>query len=292
MDSLPTQQQASRLGTLFLFSNLFVIILTIIPVIANLPDLKGPYTGWYTGNDILRLLEPIIALPFQLFILLASPLYQNQIHSKQASLVLVCFAIAAGLYQQGAGFHSAANMFKHSAETVKDTLAIQVAQDSYDWMRDVWEHLISHYMYAVGGILISWINAYIFRDYVLDKGLETLSSKLIWLAASILYSIVIAAVGVQFIKGIYVAFGLIVIYGFGVLYYLVDQNLSTIQRKRVKNIYSIVLEFDGTGNIGFDTSLFTLVIGQVSLVHHNTTERRQFLLCLFILVSMFDTRIA
>ena len=64
---------ARRIGILFLASNIFVIILTVIPVLVEMPDVKSsPYPEWYSWSDIIRLLEPIVALPFQILLFLES----------------------------------------------------------------------------------------------------------------------------------------------------------------------------------------------------------------------------
>lgn len=94
--------QSTRLALLFLLSNLFTMLLTAIPVIATFPDLY-PTPNWYTGADILRILEPTIALPLQLLILLEAPLFPL---SSQSRTAVVLFALAAAVYQQGAAFHS------------------------------------------------------------------------------------------------------------------------------------------------------------------------------------------
>lgn len=49
-------------------------------------------------------------------------------------------------------------MFKHSLQTVMSTPHDPAIDDTlnavYDWMRNVWEHLVSHYLYAAGNYLI------------------------------------------------------------------------------------------------------------------------------------------
>ncbi|KAJ3396851.1 hypothetical protein HDU92_001685 [Lobulomyces angularis] len=125
---------------LMLSSNLVTIVLTMLPVLVKLPKLAK----WYWSNDLIRLLEPFCALPFQLFIFLESELVylhfsQSQKVAKKGVLsniliffkfnsatiefvaVVLLFSFFAALYQQGAGFHSASNYYKNVLETSIDS---------------------------------------------------------------------------------------------------------------------------------------------------------------------------
>ena len=69
----------------------------------------------------------------------------------EPTYLVIIFLLSAVLYQQGAGFHSAANMFKHSIETLIEEYPVSSVQypiilEIKSWMRDTWEHEISHYM--------------------------------------------------------------------------------------------------------------------------------------------------
>jgi energy-converting hydrogenase Eha subunit A len=59
--------------------------------------------------------------------------------------------------------------------------------------------------------------AYSFKDFVLVTGIRERSSRFIWVVASVLYSIIIASVAIQYINGFIIAFCLIGIYGFVIL---------------------------------------------------------------------------
>ncbi|KAI8917404.1 hypothetical protein BC831DRAFT_142705 [Entophlyctis helioformis] len=153
--------------------------------------------------------------------------------------------VSAALYQQGAGFHSAANMFKHAIETVleepKAAELYPILVDIKSWMRDTWEHIISHYMYAVGGIFISWINAYVFRNYVVSK--VDRHAIIAWIVNSILYGLIIGSVAIEFPKGSIVALALIIGYGFVILgshlYRKGDWQLSSFARRPVIQSYVV-----------------------------------------------------
>ena len=217
------EENALSLGTLFLLSNLFVVLLTGIPVLVSFPDIRPDSPGFYSGADILRLLEPIVALPLQMLIFTSSINFtgDSESHGKQPAgrvVLIIVFSFACALYQQGAGFHSAANMFKNSIAPIYESVdTTPEIVKIYDWMRNVWEHLISHYIYAAGGILISWVYAYQFRNYVIEGGIKRWSTRIVWFLASLTYAAVISFVAIEFIKGSIVALCLIVIYGYGCL---------------------------------------------------------------------------
>lgn len=47
--------------SLFLASSLWTLFMTAFPVMVDLPeDLYSKHYGWYVGNDIVRLLEPVV----------------------------------------------------------------------------------------------------------------------------------------------------------------------------------------------------------------------------------------
>jgi hypothetical protein len=151
------KQKAKRLGYLFILSNLFVIIFTVFPVVYRFPDIDRQVNreDWYGYDDIIRLLEPIIALPLQILIFLESSVFVKyslaQGFERKSIISIVMFSVMASIYQQGAGYHSAANMFKHPVQTLIEKFPTSVTEfpiilDIYDWIRNIWEHYISHYM--------------------------------------------------------------------------------------------------------------------------------------------------
>ncbi|TPX32200.1 hypothetical protein SmJEL517_g04643 [Synchytrium microbalum] len=207
---------------LLVFANLWTILMTIIPVFANdIPLYDASHPGWYTSNDVVRIIEPIGTLPFQFFILLESRIFEVGSRT-EIVLVSLCFTVSAAIYQQGAGFHSAANMFKHVFE---DALAIPstsgaltvLLNDGYVYTRTTWEHYVGHYLYAIGGILVSFTHAYAYRNVKIKAGLTTPSQKVLLCLAIIIYGLIIGSVAVEFPKGVIVALVLIIVYGFGVL---------------------------------------------------------------------------
>ncbi|KAJ3031840.1 hypothetical protein HDV00_008113 [Rhizophlyctis rosea] len=105
-------------------------------------------------------------------------------------------------------------MFKHAVESIVDNTASSAeAATIYSYMRDLWEHTVSHYMYAAGGILQSFIYAYIYRD-INHPRLSSWPDRTLWILATIFYGLTIGAVAIEFPYGAIVALVLILVWGF------------------------------------------------------------------------------
>lgn len=60
--------------------------------------------------------------------------------------------------------HSAAVMYKHPVEQVMERHPeVALVADLYDWLHRVWEHDISHYVYAFGGVVVAAVHAWVFK---------------------------------------------------------------------------------------------------------------------------------
>ena len=102
--------------SIFLLASLWTLILTFVPVFSSVgpSNIYKQEDGWYTGSDVMRFIEPVGGLPINFGIFLESGIF-DQWHKKRELTVGVCifmWMISASIFQQGAGFHSAANMFK------------------------------------------------------------------------------------------------------------------------------------------------------------------------------------
>lgn len=70
---LPTKRQAfrdlhvedNRLAWLMLGTALSILIMTVVPVLGDIPNI----TPWFPGDSLFRFFDPIITLPFNLFII-------------------------------------------------------------------------------------------------------------------------------------------------------------------------------------------------------------------------------
>ena len=184
---------------LILFTILWTLLLTFIPVLA--PSGNGHlYTkeNWYYPGDIIRFIEPIGGLPLNFGIFLLSGVHMDPLYSVRA---LILFSIGGAVYVQGAAFHSASNMFKHAVE---EYVAIyggnRYTSDILYWMRTVWEHEISHYIYAAGYAIMVALIVFAFRDHEVDgevplKEQRNLTGLL--LVTSLIYGILISGVAID-----------------------------------------------------------------------------------------------
>ncbi|KAJ3052990.1 hypothetical protein HK097_005256 [Rhizophlyctis rosea] len=236
-----------RILSLFLLSNFITLVFTVFPVLVDLPNVRRD--GWYVGNDIIRLLEPIVVFPLQFAILYESGIFWsvpkgrhrgmfgvnfdlsvrvalqplskilNAFDTPEPLIIATLFMVASAIYQQGAGFHSASVMYKHTVEVLVDrhpeiTTTYPEINAIYSYIRNLWQHIIAHYMYAIGGILQSFIFAYVYRD-VSHPSFDNAKDRTLWILATILYGLTVGAVAINFPYGSAVALVLILVWGFG-----------------------------------------------------------------------------
>lgn len=216
---------------LFLLNNFWTFILTLIPVIATV----GPnnyYAGhhdWYTGNDVIRFIEPIGGLPINFLVFYKSGIFRSVPFSQNDVAVIALFFLGAAIYGQGAGFHSAANMFKNSLETIYTD--DDRYEDLYYYMRTVWEHDVAHYLYAVGLTIMYACQAYVYRHKKVSSLGMTRSGKALLLLTSLIYALLVAGVAIEFPSGTIVGIIYTVLYGIGIiggyLYYLYKYEKDT-----------------------------------------------------------------
>ncbi|KAI7866822.1 hypothetical protein BDF14DRAFT_1808254 [Spinellus fusiger] len=198
-----------QLAWLMLLTALSTLLLTIIPVVASLPQI----TFWFNGNTLWRLFDPIITLPLNLLIMtkasaIASggkPRYCGFISERSVGWAF--WAIGAGIYVQGHGLHTAAALFKHPIQMFNEDHPELVAQypilyEMYLNMEDLWEHKIAHYMYAVGGMWMTWAQLFVFRNQV--HGPLPKSTTALWILGSIGYGLLLAGVAIEFPVGLIV----------------------------------------------------------------------------------------
>ena len=167
--SVKKRMEISRRQVIYtlLFSNLWVLLMTTIPVLANNPHQINQF---YNVNDIIRILEPGLTLMFQCTLVFLSGVFYAiepsltslaSSNHRRSMFILLFFILSVYVYQQGAAFHSAANMFKHPVESLlvsitngptntNTTSVEKELQATFVWMEVTWEHIISHYMYALG----------------------------------------------------------------------------------------------------------------------------------------------
>ncbi|KAG2185039.1 hypothetical protein INT43_000952 [Umbelopsis isabellina] len=188
---------------------LAMLLLTTIPVVATIPD----FSVWFSGDALWRLFDPLITLPLNLSIVMQAEVFHTGGKHRffgawsERSFALIIWAIGAGIYVQGHGIHLAAAMFKHPIQQFNlDNLDLvaqyPILNEMYLNMEDLWEHKIAHYMYAFGGMWMSWVQLFLYRNQV--HGPLSLFTKIIWIIGTILYGVLLAGVAIEFPDGLYV----------------------------------------------------------------------------------------
>lgn len=181
--------------------------------------------GWYSGADVMRIWEPVVGLPLNFGVILNSGIFDglgsNATRNWWNMLIAFAFIVGAAVYEQGAGFHSASNMFQN-ALSADDSVMKYHDDDNvrtlYYWMRTVWEHLISHYIYATGYAVMALAQMLAYSNY---NHISKNISPITWLdwaiafISMILYALLILAVAADFPSGTIV--GLIYTGAYGII---------------------------------------------------------------------------
>jgi hypothetical protein len=212
------------------FTTLWTLLLTFIPVLVDIESgTDEMYTerGWYSAADILRIVEPVGGMPLAMGIMLGSGFLKRP----NAPIILLVFTFGGTLYVQGAAFHSASVMFKHAVELYDELYGgNSYITDILYWMRTVWEHIISHYVYAIGYAIFAACIAYVFRDHELETvnaggnaGVSTGKLKVALLLAAGLYGILLSGVAIDFPSGCIVGIIYLLLYGFGWIGFLLHR---------------------------------------------------------------------
>ncbi|KAI8148351.1 hypothetical protein BJV82DRAFT_663731 [Fennellomyces sp. T-0311] len=192
-----------QLAWLLLFTPLLILIFTAVPATADLPAVDS----MTTGDAIWRLIDPVITVPPNLFIMFCADTTRYH-YGWTSTLIWLVWSIACGIYVQGHGVHLAAALFKHPVQDFilkhNDLLAsnpvlLEELDGIYSYMRNLWEHDIAHYMYAFGAALMSWTQIAAFCDQV--HGPLSVPIKVIFCIASLVYGLLIGAIAIDFPAG-------------------------------------------------------------------------------------------
>jgi hypothetical protein len=149
------------------------------------------------------------------------------------------FFLGAAVYEQGAGFHSAANMFKNAVETLP--AQDDEVQDLHYYMRTVWEHEVSHYLYACGLAVMHATQAYSYKDVASPQLGLTKTGKVLLFFSSLALGLLVAGVAIEFPAGTIVGLIYIIVYGFGCIggymfhqhYYKQDKTILVYGRRPI-----------------------------------------------------------
>lgn len=147
---------------LAIFANLWTFVMTVIPVGTDLPpdNYYANHPNWYTGDDVVRYLEPALGFPMNYAII-----YWYECRGASLSFPFaLLFMFFGTIYVQGAAFHSASVMYKNSLRSVMAEHDDDVVRDNYYWIRTVWEHEVSHYMYGIGLCCLFALQQWAYKD--------------------------------------------------------------------------------------------------------------------------------
>jgi hypothetical protein len=218
--------------SLFIFTYLWTLAMTAIPLLVEVkPSDYYVHNNWYTGNDIMRLIEPIGGFMLNFMVFQNSGIFRRETNKSSVTCIFVFF-FGAALYGQGAGFHTASNMFKNSLETIDNN--DRLMSDLAYYMRTIWEHIISHYMYAAGYAIMSGCHAFAYKDHKSSQLGLSKSAKSMLVLTSIVYALLIAGVAADFPSGTIVAliylctYGLCVIGGYLLYLYKYDKETNAL----------------------------------------------------------------
>jgi hypothetical protein len=199
----------------FFLTTLWTAFLVTLPVATSVgPDnYYAHHPGWYTGDDVIRFIEPIGGLLLNCLVMFKSGILSEKKLSTESWWAVGIYVLGCALYVQGGAFHSASNMYKNSLEKIQ----AQHDDDYYDalhyYMRTVWEHEVSHYVYAAGLVTMHAAQAWAYRNMRAPEQGLSIYGKLCLAASSGILAFLIFAVALQFPAGTIVGFIYLILYG-------------------------------------------------------------------------------
>lgn len=135
----------AKIVLLSCLSSTLFLLLILLPVIIpeDRTQIDFPRFGL---DDLLRILDPFINYPI-LYLLF------NSARPMPSKLQAALFALSSALYIFGSTAHTMSALLKHSIQQIvvaEGASPTPAAEAAYDYARNVWEHIIGHYMYAAG----------------------------------------------------------------------------------------------------------------------------------------------
>jgi hypothetical protein len=214
-DDVLTNESYTWITFYFCLTTLWTAFLVTLPVATQVSPTNyyAHHPGWYTGNDVIRFIEPVGGLLLNCLVMYKSGILSEKKLSSATWWVMGIFVFGCSLYLQGGAFHSASNMFKNSLEQIQN----KYDDDRYDslhmYMRTVWEHEVSHYIYATGLVIMHGAQAWAYRNLRAPSQGLSLYGKLLLAASTGLLAFLIFAVALQFPAGTIVGFIYLILYG-------------------------------------------------------------------------------
>ena len=134
-----------KLLLLSCLSSTCFILFIVLPVV--IPEKHTQFDPPRFGlSDLLRILDPFINFPL-LYLLFTSA------RPAPSTTLMTLFALSSVLFIFGSTSHTMSALLKHSIQEIRvaeGASEIPAVEAAYDYTRNVWEHIISHYMYAAG----------------------------------------------------------------------------------------------------------------------------------------------
>ena len=144
---MPTVHPPSRprLVLLSSLSSTFFLLFILLPVV--IPEDRAQFVSPRFGlNDLLRIVDPFINYPI-LYLLF------NSARPTPSKTLTALFAFSSVLFIFGSTAHTMSALLKRSIEQIRvaeGATTIPAVEEAYDYTRNIWEHIIGHYMYAAG----------------------------------------------------------------------------------------------------------------------------------------------
>ncbi|KAG9288666.1 hypothetical protein G9A89_006767 [Geosiphon pyriformis] len=240
--SLMDKNYDNRTIWLLLIAPIWTLLFTAIPVIVKFQGIWA---------DLYRFTEPLVGLTLMYFILSSAEIFSDRLEHTRKYFGLIpeqvfskfLFMIGAAIYGQGAGMHSTAVLAKHK---IKDIIIkhpeiisqYPEVQDAYTFLRTDLEHVIGHYLYAGGAVLITWSHLLAFRRQRHDA-IENTLSLIPFILGSIAYAILLTGVAINFPKGTIVGLVYVLVIGTPLVIYLLRSgHLFSKGRRLVLQSYS------------------------------------------------------
>jgi len=218
IDQYPLDSNVPYRTILFiiLFTVLWTLTLTFVPVFLDLPpnNYYAHHPNWFAGDDFMRFVEPVGGLPLNFLVFYRSGIFRHM-NARENVICLIIFLFGAALYEQGSGYHSAANMFKNALETImtNDDPNSREYGDLHYYMKTIWEHIVSHYIYAVGYAIMNFAQVYAYRNTKAPQLGLTRNGKILLTLSSLAYGVLLAGVAIDFPSGLIVGLLYTVLYG-------------------------------------------------------------------------------
>lgn len=165
----------------------------------------------------MRFVEPIFGLPINFYIFYESGIFTKSPDRWTIGMISL-FVLGSAIYVQGGALHTASVTFKKCLQTINDTIdddgeTANLFDDLYFYTRTVWQHAVSHYIYATGLVIMQMAQLGAYKDHVAPNLGIPKMTKFILVLSAVVYALLIIGVITQFPSGTIVGTIYLVLYG-------------------------------------------------------------------------------